>query len=177
MTPKLNSKNYIIRAFKYSDLQTFADYRARPEVAQFQSWSSYVLEDAISLFENIDYKNFAVAGNWYQLAITDIQTDNILGDLAVYFIDDQQVEIGFTIAPEFQKQGIAFEAINCLLTYLFTELKIHRIIAITDANNTASYKLLEKIRFRKEAHFIQNVFFKGVWGDEFQYALLSTEFK
>ncbi|WP_279635550.1 hypothetical protein [Corallococcus carmarthensis] len=26
-----------------------------------------------------------------------------------------------------------------------------------------------------EGHFIENIFFKGAWGDEFQYAMLARE--
>lgn len=49
--------------------------------------------------------------------------------------------------------------------------------AHSDAENVSSYKLLEKLGFRREAQFVQNVFFKGAWGDEYQYALLRSEQK
>ena len=61
--------------------------------------------------------------------------------------------------------------------YAFGKLKMHRVVATTDAKNVASYRLLEKLGFRREAHFLQNIFFKGAWGDEYQYALLHSEQK
>ncbi len=54
-------------------------------------------------------------------------------------------------------------------------MKKHRVIAITDTRNTASFKLLEKLGFRREGHYVQNIFFKGAWGDEYLYALLASE--
>ena len=30
---------------------------------------------------------------------------------------------------------------------------------------------------RREGHFIQNVWFKGAWGDEYLYALLEREWR
>ena len=30
---------------------------------------------------------------------------------------------------------------------------------------------------RREGHFIENVWFKGGWGDEYQYALLEREWR
>jgi len=63
-----------------------------------------------------------------------------------------------------------------LLQYVFVELSRHRVIAQTDCLNVASVALLEKLNFRREGHFISNVFFKGAWGDEYLYALLASEF-
>ncbi|ROS02030.1 RimJ/RimL family protein N-acetyltransferase [Sinobacterium caligoides] len=174
-TPTLHTDRLTLRAFTEADLDTFSQYRARPEVAKYQGWSDYSYSDALSLFNNTDYANFAVAGQWYQLAIADSDSDHLLGDLAVHFIDEQQVEIGFTVAPENQQKHLAREAVTALLAYLFGTLNRHRVTATTDTENTASYRLLESLGFRREAHFRKNIFFKGAWGDEYQYALLSTE--
>lgn len=86
------------------------------------------------------------------------------------------MEIGFTIAPEYQGQQVAFEAVSALLGYLFVELDKHRVIAITDVDNLACCRLLEKLGFRREAHYVKNIFFKGAWGDEYLYAMLREEY-
>ncbi len=44
-----------------------------------------------------------------------------------------------------------------------------------DAENIASINLLKSLNFKQEGHFIENIFFKGKWGSEFQYALLKRE--
>ncbi|QFU24981.1 GNAT family N-acetyltransferase [Shewanella eurypsychrophilus] len=174
------------REFVQGDLQSFADYRALPEVARYQGWSEYRYQDAVSLFEEMQKVPFATVGHWFQLAIvtkSSIGTSGastpsqLLGDLAVHFIDENQIEIGFTFAPDFQGQGFASEAVLGLLTYLFTVLKPHRVIATTDTENVPSWLLLERVGFRREAHFIENVFFKGAWGSEFQYAMLASEWR
>lgn len=175
--PILITPNLTIRAFTEADLADFAQYRARPEIAKYQSWSSYSYHDAQALFNATDYQNFAVIGQWYQLAIADTQSNQLLGDLAVHFVDSDQVEIGFTIAPKNQQKGIAKEAVSSFLDYLFCTLKKHRVVATTDTDNHASYRLLESVGFRREAHFIQNIFFNGAWGDEYQYAMLANEWR
>lgn len=173
--PTLTSGSLIIRPFSLNDLTAFTAYRADPNVARYQSWTDYHYQDALSLFNSTHYQDFAKAGQWYQLAISD-QHELLMGDLAVHFIDDSQVEVGFTIAPAFQGQGIAAQALTRLLQYLFVELSRHRVIAQTDCLNLASAALLEKLQFRREGHFINNVFFKGAWGDEYLYAMLASEF-
>ena len=44
-----------------------------------------------------------------------------------------------------------------------------------DAENIASIKLIKSTGFKQEGHFIENIFFKGKWGSEFQYAMLKRE--
>jgi len=173
--PVLKTENYIIRAFERKDLEIFTQYRSQEIVAKYQSWSSYTFKDAIEFFESMDYSTFGREGNWYQLAISSIDSDVLVGDLAVHFIDQEQMEVGFTVCPKHQGKGVATEALSRFLSYTFSELNKHRVVATTDAENTASCRLLEKLAFRREGHFIQNVFFKGAWGDEYQYALLRFE--
>ena len=61
------------------------------------------------------------------------------------------------------------------LTTPFDTFDLHRIIAITDCENIASVALLERLGMRREGHFIQNIWFKGKWGDEYLYAILKEE--
>lgn len=175
--PVLKTENLVIRAFERKDLETFTQYRSQEMVAKYQSWSNYTYQDAVKFFESMDYSTFGREGNWYQLAISSFDSDELIGDIAVHFIDQDQIEIGFTIAPQHQGKNIATKAVSCFLRYVFGELNKHRVVATTDAENTASYRLLEKLSFRREGHFIQNIFFKGAWGDEYQYALLHSEQK
>jgi len=173
--PKLKTKNFIIRPFAKKDLILFTKYRSNKNVEKYQGWSNFTYEDAVEFFDGMDYALFGTVGCWFQLAIASFETDELLGDIAVHFIDDEQIEIGFTVSPDYQNQGVATEAVTFFLEYVFKQLKRHRVIAITDTRNIASFQLLEKLGFRKEGHFIQNVFFKGKWGDEYLYALLKSE--
>ena len=41
----------------------------------------------------------------------------------------------------------------------------------------AAAALLRRVGFRREAHFIQNSWYKGAWGDEFLFAILHSEWE
>ena len=165
-----------IRDFSEKDLAEFARYRALPEVARYQSWEHYTLEDAKALYAAQLTAPFGTEGSWHQLAITDKRDDSLLGDCALHFLEDgRQVEIGFTLAPEQQGKGLGREAVGLLVGRLFTTMNKHRVIAVTDAENRAAQRLLTALGFRKEAHYIQNIFIKGKWGDECLFACLSSE--
>ncbi|WP_299008981.1 GNAT family protein [uncultured Shewanella sp.] len=178
MCPELITKRLLIKALSENDLLAFSQYRSIPAVAEYQSWNEdYSLADAQVLLAGTDYASFGQKACWYQLAISDRDSEVLFGDLAVHFIDEQQVEIGFTLAPQFQGKGIAYEAVKALLAYLFNTLNKHRVIAIIDTQNSASCQLVERLHFRQEAHFIKSVFFKGAWADEYVYALLKSEYQ
>jgi RimJ/RimL family protein N-acetyltransferase len=49
------------------------------------------------------------------------------------------------------------------------------VVAVTDALNAPAARLLERVGFRREGHFIENVWFKGAWGSEYLYALLARD--
>ncbi|TVL10749.1 hypothetical protein AYI82_04515 [Shewanella algae] len=154
-------------------LKSVRSCRLQPQVARYQSWDTFSLEQAKTLYEAIP-KAWALSGHWYQLAI-ELTDGTLAGDLALHFIDEQQVELGFSLDPLCQGQGIAREAVFAVLDYLFRELGRHRVIAITDTENRPAWRLLEALGFRREGHFIDNIFFKGRWGCEYQYALLAKE--
>jgi len=167
-----------LRAFAEKDLPEFARYRALPEVARYQSWERYTLEDAKRLHADQLKTAFGEAGSWYQVAVADRDTDALVGDCALHFLEDgRQMEIGFTLAPERQGRGLAREAVTLLVDHLFRTMQKHRVVAVTDAENQAARKLITALGFRQEAHYVKNIFFKGRWGDECLYALLSSEWK
>ena len=66
-------------------------------------------------------------------------------------------------------------ALRALLDYLFVTLRKLRVVATVDARNTASLRLFRTLQFREEGFFVENVFFKGEWGSEVQFALLRRE--
>ncbi len=118
-------------------------------------------------------------GKWFQFAIVRADDETLIGDCGFVSSNGEhgQAEVGITMSPSVQGQGYATEALACLLEYLFSGLQKHRVKAITDARNVAAARLFRRLGFRKEGHFLQNIWFKGEWGDEFSFGLLRTEWE
>ncbi len=55
------------------------------------------------------------------------------------------------------------------------KLKKHRVTASVDPNNGSSIRLLEKLGFRKEAHFIKSFYMNDQWYDDCIYSILEEE--
>jgi aminoglycoside 6'-N-acetyltransferase len=174
----LESPRLILRPFQDSDLESFFAYRNDPEVAKYQSWGvPFPRESAIQFVDLMKLSRPASLGEWYQVAVELKSTQAMIGDVAFCTLisDEQQALIGYSLARPYWRKGYAFEAVSTLLRYLFEERGLHCVIAECDVDNIASWKLLEKLGFRREAYLMENVYFKGRYGSEYHYALLARE--
>ncbi len=173
----LETARLILRHFTDADLVPFMAYRNDPDVARYQGWEGISEAEAHAFIEEQKLVQPGVPGQWFQIAIALKETGMLAGDCALKIDehDERQAEIGYTLARAYQGKGIAAEAVSRVLDYAFRTLELHRVIAITDCENAASIALLERLGLRRDGHFIQNVWFKGRWADEYLYAILQHE--
>ena len=173
----INTERLNIRHLEFSDLANFHIYRSNPEVTKYQGFDVMTIDQAEEFIKDNSTKSFGKAGEWVQYGIENSETKQLIGDCAIKLdqYDTRIAEIGITISHLEQKKGFAKEVLNGILTFLFEIKEIHRVVEIVDAENVASINLLKSIGFRQEGHFIENVFFKGKWGSEYQYAMLKRE--
>lgn len=173
--PTLRTARCLVRPLHAADLPELARYRDDPRVARYQSWDGYTEADARELLDEVAATPLGKPGTWYQLAIARADDNALIGDIGLHFLDEEQVELGFTLAFERHGAGLAREAVGAVVDHLLVALGRHRLVAITDARNARAAHLLEVLGFRREAHHIDNIFFKGAWGSEYVYALLRRE--
>jgi RimJ/RimL family protein N-acetyltransferase len=175
----LETTRLCLRHFRDADLALFMAYRNDPEVAKYQDWEGINEPEARAFLQEQKEVQPGVPGQWFQIAIELKETGMLVGDCALKIeeYDERQAEIGYTLSRAYQGRGIASEAVSCVLEYAFVTLGLHRVIAITDCENVASVALLERLGLRREGHFLQNVWFKGRWGDEYLYAMLQEEWR
>jgi len=173
----ITTERLSIRKLEPADTAAFFAYRSLPDVYEYQAFRPVKISDAEDLVKGIpEAPN--VPNTWFQLAVCRIADGQLIGDVGLHFLDDgAQVEIGYTIDPDYQGQGYAHEALSVIIDYLFVKLKKHRIIASVDPNNIKSVVLLNKIGMRKEAHFVKSLRIDGQWVDDCVYAMLDEEWK
>jgi RimJ/RimL family protein N-acetyltransferase len=167
-----------LRHLLATDLPQFAAYRADPAVARFQGFDPYTETQAAAFIAGQTAAPVPAApGEWVQLAIARTDDDLLLGDCALhrYAHEPRVAEVGITLAAGWQGQGYATEALRGLLAFCFEELKLHRVVALTDTRNLPCVALLARAGMRREGHSRQNGWYKGEWCDEYQYALLQAE--
>jgi RimJ/RimL family protein N-acetyltransferase len=174
----LETERLIVRPFRDEDSEVLFAYRNDPLVYKHQGWAVPFTRDEADDFIHLQ-RTLApsIGGEWYQPAVELKSTGEVVGDVAFFRKnqDLRQAALGYTLAQAYWHQGYASEAVCAVISYLFTELDLHRIIADCDSENLASVKLLERLGFRREAHFVESYWLGDRWGDEYQYALLKRE--
>ena len=176
LTPRL-----VLRRFTTADAEAFAHYRSLPEVARFQGWDApFPIEKARSFMEWMVAHHPDEPGDWYQIAIAlRGSPDALLGDCAFrpHRDEPQIVDLGFTLDLVAQGHGYATEALTELLRYLFEGRSKHKVAADCDTRNDASWRLLERLRFRREGELRESFQDGGVWASEYLYGLLAADWR
>ena len=175
---KLETERLIIRSISIDDKNEIFEYRSDTNTNKYQGWIPKTIDDVENFIGKIS-KQINIPETWFQFVLIEKNTQKIIGDIGVHFIDmeNKQVEIGCTLNSVFQHKGYATESLKKIIDYLFKELNKHRIIASIDPNNYNSIRMVEKIGFRKEAHFVESLLVNGVWVDDLVYALIEKEWE
>ena len=67
------------------------------------------------------------------------------------------------------------QATEALIRFAFNDLKLHRLEADTDTENTGSMALLEKLGFKREGLFRERWYVYDQWADSVMYGLLNSD--
>jgi RimJ/RimL family protein N-acetyltransferase len=174
----ISTDRLLIRNMNSKDAESFFAYKSLPECTQFQYWRPKTLGEIQQFIIDMEGTRLNTPGTWLQLAVCLKVDGRMIGDIGLHFLaeEDAQVELGYTISPEFQHKGYATETVRAIVSYLFSELGKHRITASVDPLNAPSAAVLKLVGFRQEAHFKKSVFMDGQWQDDCVYAILEDEF-
>ena len=85
------------------------------------------------------------------------------------------LEIGALLFPEHRGRGLGTAAQQLLVEYLFATTLVNRLQAITDVENLAEQRVLERIGFRREGVMRGLAFIGGCWRDGVLYARLRKD--
>ncbi len=175
----LKSDRIILRPLLAKDARDIFSYRSDPEIYQFQNWRPKTIADVEEFIETRIVSEPNLPDTWFQFAICKSNTYELIGDCGLHFLKNEsdQVEIGITLKREQQGLGYATEALELIFNYVFADLKKHRIFGSVDPRNNASIRLMERMKMRKEAHFIESIWSGDRWLDDIVYAILAREWK
>src|SRR5262245_25728373 len=174
------TERLLLRPFATGDLDHLHAFHSREEVARYLYWSARDRDEAReALIRKMTQAQINADGEHLVLAVTLLPSGVLIGEvnLALLSAEHRQGEVGYVFNPDFNGHGYATEAAEVMLRLGFENLGLHRIIARCDPRNVPSWRLLERLGLRREAHFRHNEIFKGEWGDEYHYAILEDEWR
>ncbi|HEY0904752.1 MAG TPA: GNAT family N-acetyltransferase [Marmoricola sp.] len=87
-----------------------------------------------------------------------------------------EAELGWVLHPDHAGRGYATEAVRELIRICFDELGLRRVTASCFLENEPSWRLMERVGMRREAHQVaESLHRSGQWLDTVWYALLAEE--
>ncbi|MFC3712601.1 GNAT family N-acetyltransferase [Sphingoaurantiacus capsulatus] len=136
------------------------------------------LEEMRAQTEELMVKTAADSG-WSELVVE--HDGRVIGRIAINRDGpgERQAELGYGFFADSFGQGLGPEAVGRVLTHLFGDMGLHRVIAITGMENNRSRRLLEKLGFRLEGEMIEAWFHQAEqrFVDEVSYAILAREWR
>ncbi|GGH26778.1 GNAT family N-acetyltransferase [Paenibacillus segetis] len=177
---EMETERLIIRRFVAEDGEAIYQYLSLPEVVAFEPYD--ILSKETCIKEALLRQEEGEQGPFWAVCLKD--SGQVIGQ--IYFNQDgpeqfRTWEVGYVFNPEFYGQGYATESTRRVIQHGFEEFKAHRITAAANVVNPASWKLLERLGMRREAHMLQNATFKRtkdgepIWVDSYHYAILASE--
>lgn len=167
-----------LRPFTRGDVDAVFGYRGREDVARYLFDPPLSREEcALAIQQRTAQTGFAEEGDRIVLAVETLDDGKLVGEVSLIWrsVEARQGEMGWIFHPTFQGRGYASEAANAMLDLGFAGGDLHRIFARCDARNDPSWRLMERLGMRREAHFREHALFKGGWDEEFYYAILRKE--
>ena len=164
---KLNEDDFPI-VFDWVSNTENMKYREGPlNESQARGYLNWMIDNTNT--ENLVDFNYAVAR----------KSDNkLIGSVHLLHLPDNP-EAGWTLHRDYWRQGYGTEMGRTMLKLGFDVFNFRRIIAICDAGNEGSYKIMERIGMRREAYFVKskkgNSMLNQEWRDEVLYAILRDE--
>lgn len=174
------TERLLLRPIAAEDVDDIYAYHSREDVARYEFWSPRSREEVVEkIAEWSANTQIKEKGSGLVLGVVLKTEDRLIGDIVLFNKDEEarQSEIGFSFNPEYHGKGYATEAAQKIIEIGFETFGQHRIFGRCDARNAPSWKLMERLGMRREAHFREHALFKGGWDEEFYYAILEEEWR
>ena len=166
----METERLYIRRFVPEDWQDLYEFLSQESVCKYEPYEVFSKEAAKTeaIYRSSDY--------YWAVCLKD--SKKLIGNIYLHTRKLGVWELAFAFNEYYQGKGYATEAAWALINDVFTDKGAHRVEATCNPQNTASWKLLERLGFSREGHIRQDTCFKcdeqghRIWTDTYIYGLL-----
>jgi ribosomal-protein-alanine N-acetyltransferase len=174
---RIETERLILREFVEADWPAILAYWRDPRYLRFYQETKdreSAVRELISRFVAAQTEEPRLV---WQLAITDPLSGRLIGNCGIRVKDPvrREANIGYELDPNVWGHGYATEAARAILRFGFETLGMHRVWAECVADNTGSWRVMERLGMRQEARFREHQWFRDRWWDTLIYAILDHE--
>ena len=158
-------------------LQDFHEYSVQAELYEHLEFNAFrTMEDSREYLNKLIFRSSSAGTQYWFIKLPD--NEKVVGTIGLHSFDQSRnsVEVGYGVSPEYWGQGIFKATLGMIINFAFNEIAVHRIVARTSANNTASICGLEKLGFIREGEMRD--YYRDTDGHRFNallYSKLSTD--
>lgn len=176
---QIRTERLLLRPFVREDFAAVHRYGCDPEVVRHMLWGPNTEQETRDFIERTIKDLEPKPRLNFQLAMVLPQSDELIGGCGLFVKDaaHKQAEVGYCIAKEHWRRGYATEVAKAMIRLGFETLKLHRIYATADVNNTGSWRAMVKAGMQREGLLRENVMMKGTWRNTYLYSILESEWK
>jgi RimJ/RimL family protein N-acetyltransferase len=146
---EIETDRLILRRLSIDDAQFILELLNEPSFLHFigdrgvrtlDDARAYIVKQQVTCYERLGF------GLYLTLRKEDGAAIGICGLVKRESLDD--VDLGFAFTPRFWSQGYAAESASAVIAYATSVLGLPRVVAVTNPDNVASIKVLERIGLR-----------------------------
>ena len=170
---EIRTKRLLLRPFRESDYDDLFEFLSQLADDEFEGYPGIIYENGQ---EHLKYR--LGSEEFYAIELTESR--KVIGNIYCGNSDFATKEVGYIVNKRYQKKDYATEALSAVIAQAFKD-GVHRIYAECDLRNVLSWKLLEKVGLRREAHLRQNIWFRRdengnpIWQDTLAYTILEND--
>lgn len=176
----LETERLLLRRFTPEDFPAVHRYASDEENILYMPWGPNTAAQTQDFIREAIAQAAETPCTNYQYAAVRKDSAELIGACNLA-LAGEQAEIGWILRRGDWGKGLGTEIGRALLAFGFEELKLHRILAFCDAENIASYRVMEKIGMRREGLFLESrpahKRADKPYGDEVSYAMLRDEWE
>jgi [ribosomal protein S5]-alanine N-acetyltransferase len=153
----LETARLILRPTTESDADSFIEYCCTPEYYSYIS-GELTPEKIHRRVTKWIASNSETPQLYYAWTILEHETNAVIGDIRFWREKNSKgmelpgvVAVGYGINPAYWGKGYMTEALKTITNFAHDALGLHRVEAVAVAENTASWKVMEKAGFTRES--------------------------
>jgi ribosomal-protein-alanine N-acetyltransferase len=146
----METERLSMRPLIRDDLSWLIEMRSRPEVYKYLGGTR--MQNAEAITKRIEFYFECYKKGLGQQVMIWKETGERIGCSGLQPLEDTgEIEVGYSLQPEFWRKGIGYECAMAWLDHGFNKLGLDRIVAIAVKENVGSWKIMEKCGMHYES--------------------------
>ena len=142
--PEINTERLLLRGFLNKDAKRVQELAGNFKVSKATLNIPHPYKDGMAEEWIKTHQKGFEENSQVTFAITNNQTNELIGAISLIAIKEKQAEIGYWIGEPFWGKGYCTEATKALINYSFTKRGLIKLVADHLSSNPASGKVMKK---------------------------------